>query len=93
MIKRIFLFALACFICGALKAQHQQIFDEYRMEAGDQAEMFVCKLEMGYSSTVYMNSPYLLSDDFVVGDVFERECSAVSNDASKFTQEVLSVER
>jgi hypothetical protein len=69
MIKRIFLIAFGCFICGVLKAQHQQIFDEYRMEAGDQAEMFVGKLEIGYSSTVYMNSPYLFSDDFVVGDV------------------------
>ena len=69
MIKRIFLFAFGCLICGALKAQHQQIFNEYRQEAGDQAEMFVGKLEMGYSPTVYMNSPYLLSDDFVIGDV------------------------
>lgn len=69
MIKRIFLIAFGCFICGVLKAQRQQIFDEYRMEAGDQAEMFVGKLEMGYSSTVYMNSPYLFSDDFVMGDV------------------------
>ena len=34
MIKRIFLIAFGCFICGVLKAQHQQIFDEYRMEAG-----------------------------------------------------------
>lgn len=69
MIKRIFLFTLGCMMCGMMKAQHQELFDEFRREAGDQAEMFSGKLEHGYSSTIYINHPYWLSDEFSTGNV------------------------
>lgn len=69
MMKRVFLFVLGCLMCGLMKAQHQQVFDEYRREAGDLAELFIGKMEVGYSSVVYRNFPYLYSDDFVAGDV------------------------
>ena len=72
MMKRIFLLAIGCLICGAMKAQHQQIFDEFRQEVGDQAEMFAGKVEPGYPSTVYINHPYWLTDNFSQGDVVFR---------------------
>ena len=67
--KCIFLFVLGCLLCIPMRAQHQQVFEEYRREAGDWAEMFVGKVEVGYASAAYKNLPYLLSDDFVSGDV------------------------
>lgn len=70
--KRIFLLAVGCLICGVMKAQHQQIFDEFRQEVGDQAEMFAGKVEPGYPSTVYINHPYWLTDNFSQGDVVFR---------------------
>lgn len=70
--KRIFLLAIGCLICGVMKAQHQQIFDEFRQEVGDQAEMFAGKVEPGYPSTVYINHPYWLTDNFSQGDVVFR---------------------
>ena len=70
MIKRTFLIVLGCLFCGIMKAQqHQVLFDEFRREAGDHAEMFLGKIERGYPSTVYMNQPYWISNDFVSGDV------------------------
>lgn len=72
MMKRIFLLAIGCLICGLMKAQHQQIFDEFRQEVGDQAEMFAGKVEPGYPSTVYINHPYWLTDNFSQGDVVFR---------------------
>ena len=44
--KRVFLFVLGCLMCGLMKAQHQQVFDEYRREAGDLAELFIGKMEV-----------------------------------------------
>ena len=70
--KRIFLLAIGCLICGVMKAQRQQIFDEFRQEVGDQAEMFAGKVEPGYPSTVYINHPYWLTDNFSQGDVVFR---------------------
>lgn len=67
--KRVFLFMLGCLMCGAMNAQHQQLFDEFRQEVGDQAEMFAGKVEPGYPSTVYINHPYWMSDSFLQGDV------------------------
>ena len=67
--KRMFLLAIGCLMCIGLKAQGQQLFDEYRREAGDQAEMFVGKAEPGYPSTIYMNHPYWLFDEFSSGNV------------------------
>ena len=67
--KRMFLLAIGCLMCIGLKAQHQQLFDEYRLEAGDQAEIFVGKAEPGYPSTIYMNHPYWLFDEFSPGNV------------------------
>ena len=72
MMKRIFLLAIGCLICGVMKAQHQQIFDDFRQEVGDQAEMFAGKVEPGYPSTVYINHPYWLTDNFSQGDVVFR---------------------
>ena len=72
MMKRIFLLAIGCLICGVMKAQLQQIFDEFRQEVGDQAEMFAGKVEPGYPSTVYINHPYWLTDNFSQGDVVFR---------------------
>ena len=69
MMKRIFLITLGCMMCGMMKAQHQEVFDEFRREAGDQAEMFSGKLEHGYSPTIYINHPYWLSGDFSTGNV------------------------
>ena len=71
--KHVFLFVLGCMMCGSAKAQHQQVFDEYLREAGDQAEMFVGKVETGYPSTIYVNHPFWASDDFVSGDVWYKE--------------------
>jgi hypothetical protein len=52
-----------------VNAQEQRLFDEYLREAGDRAEMFVGKMETGYASTVFINHPYWLSDEFLVGEV------------------------
>lgn len=68
--KRIILmFVAGCLLGGKAWAQHQQLFDEYRRGAGDQAEMFVGKVEPGYPPTVYLSHPYWLFDDFFPGDV------------------------
>ena len=67
--KRMFLLAIGCLMCIGLKAQHQQLFDEYRRDAGDQAEMFLGKAEPGYPSMIYMNHPYWLFDEFSPGNV------------------------
>lgn len=70
MKKRVFLLMAVCLLCGAMKAQQQQrLFDEYLEEAGDQAEMFVGRIEPGYPSTIYSNHPYWGFDDFLQGDV------------------------
>lgn len=70
MMKRIYLMIVGCLLVGSMKAQqHQKLFDEFRREAGDQAEMFVGKVERGYPPTVYVNHPYWLFDDFFPGDV------------------------
>ena len=69
MKKRI-IFCVLCSLLGVMaQAQHQQLFDEFRKEAGDHAEMFVGKMEVGYPYTVYTNHPYWLSDEFVPGDI------------------------
>lgn len=67
--KYVFLLLLGCLSCGTLKAQHQEVFDEFRREAGDQAEMFAGKVEPGYSLAVYTNHPYCLSGEFSTGDI------------------------
>ena len=67
--KHIFLWMLGCLFCGVVNAQEQRLFDEYLREAGDRAEMFVGKMETGYASTVFINHPYWLSDEFLVGEV------------------------
>ena len=58
MMKKTLLLIVGCLMCGKMHAQHQQLFDEYRRKAGDQAEMFVGKVEPGYPPTVYNNHPY-----------------------------------
>lgn len=67
--KRIFLLAIGCLMCGSVSAQHQELFDEFRQEVGDQAEMFSGKVEPGYPAVLYATFPYLVSDDFLTGDV------------------------
>ena len=67
--KRIILFVIGCLLYGVMKAQHQELFDEFRQDAGDQAEMFVGKIEPGYPSTVYINDPYWLNKNFTSGNV------------------------
>ena len=70
MIKRLFLLIVVCLPCGMVKAQEQQkLLDEFLEAAGDQAEMYVGKLERGYPSTIYHNHPYWLFEDFIQGDV------------------------
>lgn len=69
MMKKTLLLIVGCLMCGKMSAQHQQLFDEYRRKAGDQAEMFVGKVEPGYPSTVYNNHPYWMFDNFFPGDV------------------------
>ena len=69
MKKRI-IFCVLCSLLGVMaQAQHQQLFDEFRKEAGDQAEMFAGKVEPGYPPTIYTNHPYWMSDEFVPGDI------------------------
>ncbi|MBQ8266642.1 MAG: hypothetical protein IJY60_02930 [Bacteroides sp.] len=69
MKKRI-IFCVLCSLLGVMaQAQHQQLFDEFRKEVGDQAEMFAGKVEPGYPPTIYTNHPYWMSSDFVSGDV------------------------
>lgn len=67
--KRILFIMAACMMSGTMLAQHQQLFDEYRRGAGDQAEMFVGKVEPGYPPTMYLAHPYWLFDEFFPGDV------------------------
>ena len=67
--KSIFILSIGCLLCGSLKAQHQQLFDEYCREAGDQAELFVGKIETGYPSMIYTNHPYWSSQDYCTGEV------------------------
>lgn len=69
MMKRTLFITAACMMSGTMLAQHQQLFDEYRRKAGDQAEMFVGKVEPGYPPTLYGAHPYWLFDDFFPGDV------------------------
>ena len=54
---------------GTVKAQHQDLFDEYLREAGDRSELFIGKMEPGYSSIAYKNHPYWFGEDFLVGEV------------------------
>ena len=67
--KHIFLWMLGCLFCSVVNAQEQRLFDEYLRKVGDKAEMFVGKMETGYASTVFINHPYWLSDEFLVGEV------------------------
>lgn len=69
MKKRIFLWMVGCLFCMVSQAQHQQLFDEFRKEAGDQAEMFAGKVEPGYPPMIYTNHPYWMSSEFVPGDI------------------------
>ena len=69
MMKRTLLFIAGCLMCGKMSAQHQGLFDEYRRKAGDQAEMFVGKVEPGYPPTLYYSHPYWLFDEFFPGEV------------------------
>ena len=69
MMKKTLLLIVGCLMCGKMHAQHQQLFDEYRRKAGDQAEMFVGKVEPGYPPTVYYNHPYWMFDEFFPGEV------------------------
>ena len=69
MKKRI-IFCVLCSLLGVMaQAQHQQLFDEFRKEAGDQAEMFAGKVEPGYPPMIYTNHPYWMSSEFVPGDI------------------------
>ena len=67
--KYVFLLLLGCLACGSLKAQHQEVFDEFRLEAGDQADMFAGKVEPGYPPTIYLNHPYWAFGEFSKGTV------------------------
>lgn len=68
--KRTFLIFLGCLLGGIMRAQLQQkLFDEFRRDAGDHAEMFLGKIEQGYPPNIYMNHPYWAFNDFVQGDV------------------------
>ena len=69
ILKRLFLLAIGCMVLGTVKAQHQDLFDEYLREVGDQSELFVGKMEPGYSSTAFKNHPYWFGEDFLVGEV------------------------
>lgn len=70
MIKRVYLLIAVCLSCGMMKAQEQQkLFDEFLEVAGDQAEMYVGKMESGYPSTIYHNHPYWVFEDFLQGSV------------------------
>lgn len=69
MMKRTLFLIAGCLMCGKMNAQHQQLFDEYRRKAGDQAEMFVGKVEPGYPPTIYYSHPYWLFDEFFPGEV------------------------
>ena len=69
MMKKTLLLIVGCLMCGKMHAQHQQLFDEYRRKAGDQAEMFVGKVEPGYPPTIYYNHPYWMFDEFFPGEV------------------------
>lgn len=67
--KHIFLSIMGCLFCGLVSAQEQRLFDEYLREVGDRAEMFVGKMEPGYAAAVFINHPYWLSEEFLVGEV------------------------
>ena len=67
--KHIVLWIMGCLFCGVVNAQEQQLFDEYLREAGDRAEMFVGKMETGYSSMAFINNPYWADEEFLSGEV------------------------
>ena len=67
--KHIVLWIMGCLFCGVVNAQEQQLFDEYLREAGDRAEMFVGKMETGYSSMAFINHPYWADEEFLSGEV------------------------
>lgn len=69
ILKRIFLLAIGCSLFGVVKAQHQDLFDEYLREVGDRSELFIGKMEQGYSPLTYKNHPYWLGEDFLMGEV------------------------
>lgn len=69
ILKRIFLLAIGCMLFGTAKAQHQALFDEYLREVGDRSELFIGKMEPGYSSAAYKNHPYWFEEDFLRGEV------------------------
>jgi len=69
MMKRFLLLMSGCLLCCMMRAQHQQVFEDFRKEVGDQAEMFAGKMEQGYPSTIYLNHPYWLFEEFLPGDV------------------------
>lgn len=50
-------------------AQHQQLFDAYRQEAGDHAALYRGQVENGYPSQFYLNHPYWGSDAFQPGEI------------------------
>ena len=69
LMKRIFLLLIGCLWYAVVNAQEQRLFDEYLQETGDQAEIFIGKMEPGYTSTVYVNHPYWQSEEFFIGEV------------------------
>ena len=69
IMKHVFLWIMGCLFCSVVNAQEQRLFDEYLRKVGDKAEMFVGKMETGYASTVFINHPYWLSEEFLVGEV------------------------
>ena len=69
ILKRIFLLAIGCVLFGTVNAQHQALFDEYLREVGDRSELFIGKMEPGYSSAAYKNHPYWFEEDFLRGEV------------------------
>lgn len=69
MMKYIILLIVCCSLFGEVKGQTQQLFDEYMNKVGDHSELYMGKVEYGYPSTVYMDHPYWMSDDFLEGTV------------------------
>lgn len=69
MMKRVFFWIVGCMLGVVTQAQHQQLFDDFRREAGTHAALFVGKVETGYPSTVYKGHPYWYTDQFCQGSV------------------------
>lgn len=67
--KRVFLWAMGCMLGLVAQAQHQQLFDDFRREAGSHAALFIGKVETGYPSTIYKSHPYWYTDQFSQGSV------------------------